>query len=356
MEPSKDDTRIGNPELVERIRREIERIGPITFERFMTMALYETGLGYYAAQGDGARLSIVDFQTSPQVHPAFGDLIAAELLRIWNHLGRPNPLIVAEPGAGDGTLARHIITGISERCPDLAVRYHAADVRLGASIQSGVAGSDVSTWKSLELLANSNERAHCVISNEFLDALPVHRVHQVAGTVREVYVEWRDRGFSEQLGAASDAALEAWDVAEWPDPAEGWSGEVCSAVNPVVRAIAGLVERGVVLTIDYGYGDNLHGQVRPGESLVAYHRQQWTADLYRRIGEQDLTSHVDFRLFLRLGRRYGLEPAGSVSQRDFLLGSGLARFAEKWAHREPSPGKQWQARFAMTNLVRADGL
>jgi SAM-dependent MidA family methyltransferase len=178
-------------------------------------------------------------------------------------------------------------------------------------------------------------KAHCVVSNEFFDALPVHRIYRVAGSFREIYVAWQERGFAEQLGPASGAALEALAVAGRPDPADGWRGEACAVLNPVVQAIARLVERGVVLTIDYGYGDDERDLGTPGDSLVAYHRHQWTEDIFRRVGKQDLTSHVDFRAVLRLGRRSGLEPAGAVSQREFLLGRGLASDAEDWLNSGP---------------------
>jgi SAM-dependent MidA family methyltransferase len=328
----------------------------MTFERFMALALYEPELGYYATQLDTPTRSLGDFQTSPQLHPAFGDLIAAELLQIWNALGRPDPLVVAEPGAGDGTLARQILAGLAERCPDLTVNYHAADVRLGRSVSMDSPRATFRAWANLAELVGTEVKAHCVVSNEFFDALPVHRVVWAGGSLGEVFVGWSDRGFVEQIDSASSAAVEAWVAAGRPDPPDEWRGEVCSVLGPVVRSIARLVNRGVVLSIDYGYGDDPADESTPGDSVVGYHRHQWTEEIYRRIGEQDLTSHTDFRALLRLGQRKGLVPAGSLSQRDFLLDRGLATAAEKWANRERTPGKRWQSRFAAAELVNAAGL
>ena len=125
--------RFGRPELVARIRQLIAEQGPITFERFMDLALYEPGLGYYASlAGAPATTSgpLTDFQTSPQVHPLFGRLLARELLEIWRALGQPDPFVIAELGAGFGELAVHVLGGLAERVPALRVEYHAVDVRI----------------------------------------------------------------------------------------------------------------------------------------------------------------------------------------------------------------------------------
>ncbi|HEX5414291.1 MAG TPA: SAM-dependent methyltransferase, partial [Chloroflexota bacterium] len=122
----------GRPELVGQIRALIRETGPITFARFMELALYAPGLGYYASLHPnpvGESGALADFQTSPQVHPIFGDLLAAELLRIWRALGCPDPFVIAEPGAGVGELARQILAGLAEREPGLVVVYHAVDAR-----------------------------------------------------------------------------------------------------------------------------------------------------------------------------------------------------------------------------------
>ncbi len=379
-----DERALGRPELVERIRREIGRNGPITFERFMELALYEPDLGYYATlkprpdefaasgaaqrRGPGERLvnggsdrpsgALADFQTSPQVHPAFGYLLARELRRIWEMLGRPRPFVVAELGAGAGELARSILAGLADEAPGLAVIYHAIDLR--APREEGARPAPAAEvapiwWPSLDALVESGARVHGVVSNEFFDALPVHRVAWVGGALREVYVDWAGGGFVERLGEPSLAVQIAWRAQQNQSRAEGWRGEVCERLRPILTALTHLIDRGVVLTIDYGYGLD-DDAAPPGETLLAYHRHYWTDDLYRRIGEQDLTSHVDFGAFQRLGREVGLEPAGALSQRAFLLGLGLAADAETWAAREPTPGRQWQARFALAELVRADGL
>jgi SAM-dependent MidA family methyltransferase len=361
----------------------------MTFDRFMEMALYEPGLGYYAAlppRPDGQSGALADFQSSPQVHRAFGHVLARKLVRIWEALGRPNPFVIVELGAGAGELAEQILEGLVDASAVPLVEYHAVDVRREGTEEEGTAdhrgdlrgsagvsappldragetpalpGSfrldQVTWWGSLADLRRAGVRAHCVVSNEFFDALPVHRVAWVGGKLREIYVDWGETGFVERVDDPSNGALARWIADGEVVPPEGWRGEICLRLVPTFEAIAGLFDRGVVLTIDYGYETADLFQRTEG-TLVAYHRHQWNDDVLRRVGEQDLTSHVDFGAMVRIGRRYGFEPAFLTTQRDFLLRLGLADGVDHWIARESTPGQRWQARFALAELVRPDGL
>ena len=342
-------------QLVDELRELIWRNGPITFERFMDLALYAPDLGYYTTQPPGTTRpasALADFQTSPQVHPAFGDLLARELLQVWRALDRPVPFRLAEPGAGDGTLAGQIVAGLRVREPSLVVEYHAVDV--GGPQRDATGG--IHWWPSLAALRHSGRKVSCIVSNEFFDALPVHRVAWHGGRLREVYVDWGRAGFVERLGEPSHPALVDW-LAERGTPAEGWRGEISLRLEPTLRELASLLDRGVVLTIDYGRGPGgENSRSLAEESVAAYHRQHWSDEIYQRVGEQDLTSHVDFDALLRFGQQVGLEPAGALTQRDFLLSRGLADNSESWAAREPTAGRQWQARLALAELIRPAGL
>src|SRR5262249_7452852 len=132
-------------------------------------------------------------------------------------------------------------------------------------------------------------------------------------------------------------------------------GEACARLDRILGLIAGIVDRGVVLTIDYGYDSGETSSSR-GETLVGYYRHQWNDDVYRRVGEQDLTGHLDVAAFLNLGEKFGLTPVGVTTQREFLLSLGFAEEAGRLAALERNPGRQWQARFAMAELVDPRGL
>lgn len=332
----------------------IESHGPMTFDRFMAMALYESGLGYYAtlsANASDMAGALADFQTSPQVHPAFGQLIARYLRQVWEALDRPEPFVVVEPGAGEGELARQIRDGLSENDGPGLVVYHAVDARRGS--EEGT----LRWWGSLDAVREAGIKAHCVVSNEFFDALPVHRVAWLDGRLREIYVDWGENWFVERLGDLSDEALGRWIIDGGIVPPEGWRGEICLRLAPTIETLAALVERGVILSIDYGYQTaELFDPARVGGTLLAYHRHQWNDELFERVGEQDLTSHVDFGALARLGRRWSLEPVFGTTQRNFLLRLGLADEVERRVASALTPGKRWQTRLNLSELVRPDGL
>jgi SAM-dependent MidA family methyltransferase len=342
----------------------------------MQAALYEPGLGYYVARaspsGNGQSPSpFDDYQTSPQVNPLFGRLVARELTRVWRALGQPNPFVVVEPGSGDGELGQQLLEGFGELAPSLVVDYHAVDVRFAGGgwphpaprlhhhvLSSPAGGRDKieSSWPTLSHLASSGAvpEVHCVVSNEFFDALPVHRLVWTGGAFREVHVDWGGRGFVERLGELSDPALAEWVEAEGAEPEEGWRGEVCLELDRIYSDLARLVRRGVILTIDYGH--DAPDSRRGADTLLAYHRHHWNVDWYARVGAQDLTSHVDFSAVLRVGRRHGFEPAGLTIQRAFLLGLGFAEEAERLIRALPRASQQWQTRLALADLVSAAGL
>ena len=167
------------------IRRRIARRGPVTFAEFMATALYGPG-GYYTRPAAGA-----DYYTSPRIHPAFGTLLAVQLFHLWTLLERPNPFTVVEPGGGDGLLCRDIITA-ARHLPDGfgdAIRYTVIDLSSTARHEGPFPNASRVVADILSLDQSSlPSPAHCLLSNELLDSLPVHRVRmesgQRAGTLR----------------------------------------------------------------------------------------------------------------------------------------------------------------------------
>lgn len=365
---------------MQRIRAEIERGGPLTYDRFMEMALYEPGLGYYLrCPSDPAAGPVSpDFQTSPEVHPAFGELIARFLEMVWQWLGRPDPLVIVEPGAGAGELAHQIAGALAELTSGgepIRFRYHAVDpgypVRAGAMRSaSRAAGEDqwpagpiqgkadgISWWRSLDDLVAAGVRAHAVISNEFFDALPVHRVAWIGGRLREIFVDWSGRGFVERLGEPSDPALIEWISASGIVPPEGWRGEICLRLRQIWWSFAALIWSGVVLSIDYGDDTaSLLGARWYDGTLLAYHRHHWNDELLSRIGEQDLTSQVDFGALVRLGREHGFQPVFRTTQRAFLQRLQRPGDVVRWIASAPSEARRWEAQLALAELMRPDGL
>jgi SAM-dependent MidA family methyltransferase len=310
----------GDAALEAAIRDEIAATGPMTFARFMELALYHPERGYY--RGAAARPGRDgDFLTAPEAHPIFGQAIARLAIDVWSALGRPSTFTIREHGAGSGALAAALVDGVRATEPDLAdaLRYRAVEVEprrleeLRARLGDGVEPDDGSPIEGL------------VIGNEVLDALPTHRVIGTASGLGEVYVTIVDGRLADSSGPPSTPALEARLDAEGITLAAGQRAEVCLATDAWVAGAAGGLARGLLLLIDYGHPaaalyDNRR---RPRGTLAAYVSHRIHDDPYRAIGRQDLTAHVDVTAVEATARAAGLVHVATTTQGRFLAGLGV---------------------------------
>jgi SAM-dependent MidA family methyltransferase len=328
---------VGNePELVDRIRVEIDTDGPITFARFMERALYEPGLGYYRRPASGPGRA-GDFLTAPETHPIFGRMLARQLDELWHVLGEPDPFVVREYGAGTGTLAIDILRGLEAEASMLrrAVAYQPveiADARLESFRERLADGG------SADRIEPGDERAivGCVLANEVLDALPVHRVVVRDGRLRELAVGLDGERFVEVEVDPSTPALGQRLGREGISLREGQRAEICLVVDQWIAGVAGGLARGLLLLIDYGYAAaDLYGPARTVGTLMAYVGHRAHDDPLVNVGRQDLTAHVDWTAVGHAAERADLAKVGSTSQAEFLAGLGIGE-ALPAAQRDPS--------------------
>lgn len=295
--------------------------GCLTFARFMELALYHPELGYYNRPG----VSIGrrgDFTTAPAFHPAFGAMAARQVAIMWARLGRPTPFQVVEVGAGGGHLARALLTSLPPAAR-AAVRYAVVErsPALRAAQAQALAGLPVAWWDALPVGGVTG----VVLSNELFDALPVHRVVQTASGLQELYVVWDGTGLAEAAGPPSTPRLGAVLAAGGAVLRPGQRAEVSLAAGDMIRAMGGCLERGYVLTIDYGdLGARLYGRRHPAGTLRCYCRHFRVDSPYQRLGQQDMTADVDFSHLIRAGRAAGLAPLGLLTQGEWLGALGLA--------------------------------
>ena len=308
------------------IRRQIARHGPITFSEYMARALYGPG-GYYSRHNAGA-----DYYTSPQVHPAFGALLAAYLFHLWTLLDRPRPFTIVEPGAGNGLLCRDILTAAAG-LPDgfhEAARYVACDLRPIAGWERSQARAQRIAADALRLPLRGG--IGCVISNELLDALPVHRVRMDGGRLRELYVDVESDvadGYEGQLversREPSTPLLERRLAELGMELADGQTAEICLLLEDWALSVASVLDRGFALTIDYGRSaaDLYDPEQRPHGTLVTYRVHRQTDSPLAETGRQDITAQVDFTSARAAGGSAGLVTMGNVAQGPFLSRLGL---------------------------------
>ncbi len=333
-----------DPVLVGRIRDEILASGPMTFARFMEIALYDPERGYYrAAEVRPGRAG--DFLTAPELHPIFGRAVAHAVDEMWGALGRPAPFTLREYGAGSGTLAVTILDELRASGSPLhrSLRYEPVEIadrrraelreRLATAghegrLAAGRHGGRLDDGRA-PLGPPDAPIVGCVLANEFLDALPVHRWEQRDGRLHELYVDWRpddDTGggqFVDRPGPPSTPEIAERLAAEGIRPAEGQRGEVCLALEGWVAEVSRSLGRGYVLVIDYGHpAEVLYGSARRGGTLRAYVRHRVGADPYAHIGSQDLTAHVDITALLAAADREGLTTIAVTTQAEFLVGAG----------------------------------
>ena len=298
------------------VAAEIRDRGPITFARFMEIALYGEH-GYYTSSPNPG----FDYATSPQMHPAFGALIAGWLVKAWEALGGPEVFDVVEIGAGDGGLARDILDAVSDVDTRngfaSALRYRPYDIRPRGSVLG------IGALTTLEPIVG------CVISNELLDAFPCHMFTIRDGTVLESYV---DLGADREL-VFLDGEVSNVDIVNRVGPIanqlpNGYRGEVNLGIVDWASTMAQILQRGYVLTIDYGYARQaLYHPDRAEGSLRCYRDHVLGQNPFRDVGLQDITAHVDFTTVDETLTKFGFEQLAPLStQRDFLLDLGIGEY------------------------------
>ena len=337
-------------ELADRIRAEIEssRDRRITFARYMERALYEPDLGYYRTLADRPT-DAGDFLTAPETHAIFGWTVARRIETLWAELGRPRPFHLIEYGAGSGTLAlsildgfrRHVSTELLETIqyePVESNPYRLADLRLRfetAALAGSLApaGAPATGFVPVDGV---------ILANEFLDAMPVHRVIVLGGELRELFVTWNPGsgdadvpnddpadapatgGFAEVAAEPSTPELAARLADDAVELAEGQVAEISLGLAPWLDEAAARLVRGFILAIDYGYeAAELYGPRRLAGSLIGYRGHRVETDPFAAVGLTDLTAHVDFTAVRRLAERRGLLTVALSTQSEFLVAAGL---------------------------------
>ena len=317
------DARAHSECVVSRIRDEIGASGGwIPFERYMTLALYAPGLGYYSA-GATKLGAAGDFVTAPEMTPLFAQALSAQVAAILAASERRD---VVELGGGSGRLAADLLTALAARdalpsryailepSSDLRERQRATLASQAPSLRARV------VW--LDELPAALDGA--VIANEVLDALPVHLVARRAGL-------WYERGVTENAARGfewsdrpADPRIEAIAAERFP-PDGDYQSEINLAAEALVEDIGRrLVRGGAMLAIDYGFpaAEYYHAERNQG-TLMCHYRHRAHTDPFFWPGLNDITAHVDFTAMARAATRAGAHVAGFAAQAPFLLGCGI---------------------------------
>lgn len=302
------------------IRDEITAQGGwISFARFMELALYAPGLGYYTA-GSHKLGEAGDFITAPELSSLFGRTLARQVQQVMAH-SAPH---ILELGAGSGKLALDMLAEL-ERLGALPESYSILEVsadlrqRQQALLQQHLPQlCDRVRW--LDALPESYSGA--VVANEVLDALPVHLVHSRDSSLTERGVIVQGAGFAWAERELTDAGLRA--AAEKIVVPDDYLIEICTAGLGLIQSLASRMQRGALLFIDYGFGarEFYHPQRSKGTLMCHYRHHAHDDPLYL-PGLQDITAHVDFTAVAEAGIDAGLSLIGYTNQAFFLINAGI---------------------------------
>ena len=335
--------------------------GPITFADFMAACLYEPGLGYYTSPGRKVGAE-GDFYTSITVHAAFGRVIAREIAQMWRSMGSPAAFTLVECGAGNGRLACDIMDYLAEREQEMFQNLRLVLVEREPSLESAqremlAAHTDRLAWLSPdEFASGSFNFSGCLYSNELVDALPVHRVVMTPEGLKEIYVTCRDGGFAEEAGEPSTPELEAYLERVAVELLPGQQAEINLNAPKWLAAAANALTEGFVLTIDYGHpAAELYTPRRKLGTLLCYYRHQVEENPYIRLGQQDITAHVDFTTLMKCGEELGLQNVWFGEQYRFLLATGLVEEIEEIEHSDRSEEEKLRLRLTLKKLVMPEG-
>ncbi|MGD2079652.1 MAG: SAM-dependent methyltransferase [Nitrospirota bacterium] len=327
-------------ELENLIRGRIQREGRITFEAFMEMALYEPGLGYYASPGaEVGRAG--DFFTSPHLHPIFGAMLGLQAEEMWEALGEPRDFRLIEAGPGRGWLARDILDYLKGRELYKSLSYTLVELnphmrKRQRELLAGHAGKV--GWASS--LGEIKDAAGLILTNELLDALPVHLV-QMEDSLKEIYVALEGEKLVEEPGPPSDPSLESYFEEFGIHLPAGYRTEVNLRMKRWLSEAASTLGEGFLLTIDYGYpARDLYAPERDRGTLMCYRGHEVNEEPLERAGRQDITTHVNFSALKRWGEELGLRGIGFARQGPYLVSLGIDAMIAELAERSPDYARE----------------
>lgn len=340
--------------LAERIRR----FGRITFAEYMRECLYHPLHGYYS-QPEARRFA--DYYTSVDVHAIFGRLLVRQFAEMWEQLERPTKFYLVEAAAGTGRLAAHILDFAETKLPDFYQALHYVAVERSparcAQLTSRLAPHIAKDCCQTTIEMPAKIPVGCVFSNELLDALPVHRVIQQEGELQEIFVTSDGATFSEVHMPLSTCAVSEYFAAQGITLIDGQQAEAALEACDWIMEIGRRLERGFVLTIDYGHeASELFDAHHMAGTVLAYANHRASEEYFAAPGKQDLTAHVNFTAMRLWGERASLSTLGLVSQTAFLLALGQRNeFADLYED-DASETERVRARLQLKTLIFPEGM
>lgn len=303
------------------IIEEILRHGPMPFARYMQLALYAPGVGYYTS---GTQKFGVDgdFVTAPELSPLFSQCIARQCEQVLRPLKQS---VILEFGAGSGVMAVDVMLALEaidclpenylilELSAELKERQRTAFSTHAPHLLSRVSWLDRLPDKKIEGV---------ILANEVLDAMPIHKF-LVQNGLQEYHVDYQGEKYTWKMQAASSVlkkSINALDI----DFSDGYESEINLALPGWLASLSDVLECGLVLLLDYGFPrhEYYHSDRHMG-TIMCHHQHRSHSDPLVLTGQQDITAHVDFTAVAEAAVDHGFDVSGYTNQAAFLMGCGI---------------------------------
>ncbi|HEX7997877.1 MAG TPA: SAM-dependent methyltransferase [Pyrinomonadaceae bacterium] len=346
-----------------RLRERIRRDGPITFRDWMSAALYDPQEGYYC-RTDLARWGRNgDYLTSPQRSPLFAVTFAHYFARLYGELGAPASWTIIEAGAGAGHFAAGVLETLQRDFPEIfaRTRYLIDEASADAVVRAKAMLAPFKERVDFGCLLQREEPTgeSIVFANELLDAFPVHRVTMREGQLMELFVGCDEAGeFVWIEDAPSTPRLAEYLHTLRIELAEGQTAEVNLEAVDWFSKVAGLLQRGFLIVVDYGAEafELYDSSVRPAGTLRAFQRHRLSNDALCSPCEQDLTTTIDWTSVKNAGMQAGLRTILLERQDKFLLQAGLLEQLERLTAKARSEADIAALRASARDMILPDGM
>jgi SAM-dependent MidA family methyltransferase len=336
-------------QLSEIIIRKIQDEGPISFRDFMEISLYYPGLGYYTSAND--RIGPEgDYYTSPNLTPSFGAMIGLRLEKMWESTGKGEFTIV-EYGAGTGKLCQDILESLKKNTELYGkLKYCIIEKSPSMREKEKACLHEKVSWH--DGIQDISDIVGCVLSNELVDNFAIHQV-VMTDELMEVFVDYKD-GFVELLKPAPKELKDYLDELNVALP-KGFRTEINIEATQWIKEVAMALKKGYVMTIDYGFpSSGLYTSQKSCGTLACYNKHTINENPYINIGNQDITTHVNFSALCHWGIKNGLACCGLTNQADFLLELGFKEHLRKMLMAENNPATAIRKEIFLSHALLSD--
>ncbi|UQZ87033.1 hypothetical protein SK3146_06326 [Paenibacillus konkukensis] len=335
----------GSEQLVKAIRERIGRSADqaIRFRDYMQMCLYEPECGYYSS--DRVKIGRSgDFYTSASIGGLIGETLADYIASQTAVRDAGGAATITEWGGGNGRLARQLLDRLEAAYPDFYagityISIEKSPVHLAMQQEELSGHRDRVRWMTeQEWLNGAPWNGAFIISNELVDAMPVHRIQALQGRLMELYVEWdegRDR-FAEKPLREAEKPVADYLAAQGAVLREGQLAEVNLDGSRWIAEAGSALGSGQIITIDYGdAAEELYAPHRMKGTFLCYRRHAASDDPYAAPGETDMTAHVNFTALIEAGERSGLRLKEYKTQKQFLVDNGILHKLQNTLNPDP---------------------